>query len=268
VRGVDERAFWVHTKIQGTLRGGEVLLGANVAAMLGNVDIGDTLTFAGRSWRVGGRLQSQGGQSQFDSELWAPIAELMQARRATDYGLVILKVNSPRDVTQVAGIVNSDEGTMKELRAVPETMMDTTVQSAYEAFRAVQIVLSVLLMGVAGVAVVSLLLNNVLRRRRDMALLRANGSSAFDVVLGFVVEGSLLALSGALLGALAATLASGLPIMTGSMQRFGTVVVRLHFSAETLLVAVLAGATVGVLCALIPAWSSARFSIRQELRGD
>jgi ABC-type lipoprotein release transport system permease subunit len=266
VRGVEERAFLVHTKVHGTLRGGEVLLGGNVAALLGDVDVGDTLVFAGRNWRVGGLLESRVGQSQFDSEIWAPVTEVMQARRASDYGLVIVKVNSPRDVTRMASTVNADEGRMKELRAVPETMMDSTVQTAYEAFRAVQIVLSVLLMGVAGTAVVSLLLNNVLRRRRDMALLRANGSSGFDVALGFAVEGGVLALSGAVLGALAATLASGIPIMTGSMQRFGTVVVRLHFSVETVLLAIVVGVMVGVVCALIPAWSSGRSSILRELR--
>lgn len=268
VRGVDERAFLVHTKVRGQLRGGEVLVGKNVAAMLGSVQTGSSIAFAGRDWRVGGSIESRQGQSQFDSEIWAPLVEVMQARRATDYGLIVFKVKSPEQVRRVASTINANESTMSGLRAVPETMMDSTVQSAFEAFRAAQIVLSVLLMGVAGVAVVSLLLNNVLRRRRDMALLRACGSSASSIIGGFMVEGSILALVGAVLGVLIATTASGAPIMTGSMQRFGTVVVRLSFSAGTLLPAVLVGTMVGMFCSIIPAWSSARFTIRQELRGE
>jgi ABC-type lipoprotein release transport system permease subunit len=266
VRGVGPTAFLVHRKLEGAPPvGGDLLLGANIRNLLPGIAAGDPVMIAGRQWRVGGFFRTHGRQSAFDSEIWAPLEPLMQARKAQSYGTITMKAARAALVPELVGTINANLDLLKSVRAVPEHRAED-LQSTARAFDAVYTTFSVLLLGVAGTAMLSLFLNNVMRRASDMALLRALGSSAEHIAVGFIVEDVLVALPGAALGVLAAAPFAGMTIRTGSGNRLGLVAVRLEMGPATVTTVLFVMLALSAVCAILPAFFASRFTVKQGLR--
>lgn len=271
VRGVGERAFDVHAVVrlsEGRLGPGEMLVGSGLRRLFPDLKIGDQIDIAGRTWKIGGMFEPTNFQTQFDSELWVHVEDLMAARKALWYGPITVKATSPEEVRAIAGTVNKDQNVFKELRAVDEHRLSAGMFQTLGALGAVHRLLSGLLMVIAALAVLNVLLTNVARRRADMAILRALGFGRFDIVRGFMIEGTSLAFAAALLGGLLSMAANDMTFETASLLRGGVVVLRLHIGFGTLLTSVLIGIAVGCVCSVVPALYATRVSIREELRTD
>src|SRR5262249_28260848 len=91
IRGVTERAFDVHRILVGTMPKDGLLVGPSVSALIPGLHPGVEISFLGRSWKITGSFAARGSATQFDSEIWAPVDQLMQARQSKEYGIVYLK---------------------------------------------------------------------------------------------------------------------------------------------------------------------------------
>jgi ABC-type lipoprotein release transport system permease subunit len=190
VRGVEPEVFQVHRIVRGTFRPGEALIGSGVSSLLPGLAVGDRLEFAGKQWPVGGFFEARSGQTQYDCEIWVPLRELMASRREVAYGPVTVKAASPADARSLIANINADRSRFPDVRAVPDAALVEDIYKILSALGVVQTGLSALLLTIAGLAVLNVQLSNVLRRRSDMALLRAFGSSRMDLAAGFVFEGA------------------------------------------------------------------------------
>jgi putative ABC transport system permease protein len=271
LRGVGDQAFAVHRILtpgpgaDEALRSGKVVVGSGVRDLLGNVAVGEELTFLGRSWQVGAFFAPAGTQTQYDSEIWVPLTAMMKARRTDAYGIAAVKAESAASVGGIVDKVNMNQDLLKDLRATPEAKTSSVMTSALTTFRVIHRIFSFLLMGVAGVGVINAMLNNVMRRRRDMALLRALGASGWSVAFGFILEGMILATAGAVVGSCLSLVGRNTPITIGTLSRGAPLIVHIQFGPEALLTAIAIGAAFGAVCALVPAAFSTRFTVRAEL---
>jgi putative ABC transport system permease protein len=107
----------------------------------------------------------------------------------------------------------------------------------------------------------------VAQRKREVGTLRALGFSKFQIMTSFVLESSVLATVGALAG-LAGALA--LTLTRVSMMNFQTwQEISFSFTAtpQIMLTSVIAGAGMGVLGGLLPAFKAAGTSPIEAMRG-
>lgn len=84
----------------------EVMAGRSASAQFVGLELGGSVRFAGRDWRVVGVFDS--GGSGFDSELWADADVLRQSFRRTSYSSVIVRLMDPASAGAFAQRVKSD----------------------------------------------------------------------------------------------------------------------------------------------------------------
>ncbi len=268
VRGVGRNAFGVHRVVAGTAPVNGVIIGSNLQKIL-HVSVGEEVVFMGHPWKVAGFFTPRGEQTHYDSEVWAPLDDVMRIRNTHDYAFVSVKTKSSQEVRKLVASLNAERtGRLKDVRAIPEKMLGDSEGRVLQAFRAVYRVLSTLVFLVAGLGTLNVLLQSVFRRRRHMALLRAMGYTVFDIARGFFFEGAAVACIGSILGCLVVLPIGGSAFVTGSMNRPGVTVVLLHFTAGGFATAAAVGIVLGCVCSLVPAIYVGQFRVKDEMRVD
>lgn len=273
LRGVDKLAFEVHRSVMGAPPNNGIVLGANIRKFLAPVAIGDKLRLGDREWAVVGFFEPRAGQTQYDSEIWAPIEEVMRVRNARDYSLVSVRSASANDaralLKQMNALIDQKRSVaLREVRVVPEESLGASSASVLTAFRAMFMVLATLILAVAVLGTLNVLLQGVLRRRRHIALFRAMGYRFTAIAGSLVAEGAAVAFVGSVVGVLMALPLSGMTFVIGSVARPGVTVVSLRFGAEDIVTTILLGTLMGAICSLIPAWYAGRFDVKTELRAE
>jgi putative ABC transport system permease protein len=104
---------------------------------------------------------------------------------------------------------------------------------------------------------------SIRERTREVALLKTLGFTRGTVLALFMGESVSLAALGGLLGAIAA---SGLIYMMARSPQMGLFLTGVTINAPTMLVAVLVGATVGLVSSFVPAFNASRRNIVEGLR--
>jgi putative ABC transport system permease protein len=104
---------------------------------------------------------------------------------------------------------------------------------------------------------------SIRERTREVALLKTLGFTRGTVLALFMGESVSLAALGGLLGAIAA---SGLVYMMARSPQMGLFLTGVTINAPTMLVAVLVGATVGLVSSFVPAFNASRRNIVEGLR--
>ncbi len=121
----------------------------------------------------------------------------------------------------------------------------------------------------AGFGIVSILVTNVLARLREIGILRAIGATRRQITQIFVLQGTLLALAGGLVGG---TLGSGLSLLfyqaRAAAARPGVEVFPVDLNPGLVLASVLLSVLVGGLASLVPARQAARVDPIQVIRGS
>lgn len=208
VRGVTARAFLVHddvTLLDGRLPGpGEVLVGRLVAAKIGvpeqRLRTGAKLRFEGGEFVISGTFAAPGTTTE--SEIWAPLKELMGHARRDDISAVFVRVTDPDAVADVE--VFAQRRLDLELVCIPSTVYYSELVAYFEPIRglawamAVMIALTVVFTGANT-------LNTVVQDRiNELATLLALGYSGAALVASLLVEALLLSAAGGLVGLIAA----------------------------------------------------------------
>lgn len=273
VRGVDHLAFEVHRSVTGAVPVAGVIVGGNLRRFLDPIAVGDTLRLGDRDWPVVGFFEPRARQTQYDSEIWAPLEEVMHARNMRDYSVVTVRARSASEAKHLEAQLNQlidapGSNVLKEIRIVPEETLGDAAWSVRIAFHAMFLVLSSLILVVATLGTLNVLLQGVLRRRRHIALFRAMGFTFREIAGGLVFEGAVVAFVGALLGVLMVLPLSGTVFVIGSVARPGVTAIALRFTAADAVATVAVGTAMGVACALLPTWYAKRFDVKSELRAE
>ncbi len=203
IRGVTPGALLVHSQIE-IINGDwpepdEVLVGRLAATKLGislsQLQPGNTLWFEGREWTISGTFSSNG--SVFESELWCRLDDLQQAMKRQDLSLVALTL-SPQATFEDVDLFCKERLDL-ELQAIRHTDYFASLQKDYQPVR----MLAWLVVGLIAAAGVFAGLNTmygaVSGRVRELAALQTIGFSRRAIVVSVLQEGTILAVTAALL---------------------------------------------------------------------
>jgi putative ABC transport system permease protein len=240
----------------------ELIVGRGVLAQFQGANIGQVVRMRGSVWTVVGEFAS--GDSH-ESELWTDI----NVARST-FG----RIGS----SSVLAALDGGDG-LERLKAAiaaePRLSLDVLREDDYfsgqtRQFRATIGVLAGVVTVIMGLGAVFAALNSmyaaVAARGKEIATLRALGFAGFPVVVSVMIEALLLALAGAVLGALIAyVLFNNLSVSTLG-QNFTQVVFSFQVTPELVRRGLTIAVLIGMLGGFLPALRAARLPVTTSLR--
>ncbi len=269
VRGVDTLGWQVHEAchiVQGrTFRPGrsEIVVGAGVARGESGVRIGDRLHFAQRDWQVVGVFAA--GRSGFESEIWGDEGQLRQAFRRDDDSSWVGRLRDGNGLDKVLAAVADD----------PRLQLQGQRESAFYAAQSRSLAQFIRVLGQAITLVFSIgavlgamitMYASVAQRTREIGTLRALGFYRRDIVLAFLREAVVLALSAGLIAVLLASTLQSMEISTTNLQTFSEISFRLILTPWIVLDVLCFALVMGVIGGVLPALQAARLEIVDALR--
>jgi len=243
----------------------EVIIGQRIRGRFKGVDLGSSFDLKkNRPVKVVGVFDAQG--SSFESEVWADVDTVRSSfGREGLVSSVTVKLDSPTKYDGFAQTMLND----KQLGLQVERQ-DVYYEKQSEAtstfVRVLGIIVAVLFSMGAMIGAMITMYAAVAQRRREVGTLRALGFSRFAVLTSFLLEASMLALIGGLLGAGCASLLSFVKFSMLNFQTWSEVVFSFRPTPGILTTAVVSGAAMGLFGGLLPAIRAARTNPVEAMR--
>jgi putative ABC transport system permease protein len=229
------------------------------------LDVGSTIMFGQTEWAVVGSFDADGSVSE--SELWTDIIVLQGAyRRGNSYQSVRVRLDSPESLTVLQDTLDLDPRIDVEV----QNERDYYAGQAEGLTRFIGIVgypLTVLMAIGALFGALNSMYSSVSVRGKEIATLRALGFGPGAVLLSTMVESTLLALVGGLIGgALAFLVFNGFQVSTLNGSSFSQVVFNFAVTGDLLIQGLQAALIIGVVGGFFPAIRAARLPVAAALR--
>jgi putative ABC transport system permease protein len=271
LRGVQQAAFEVRNNVE-IVEGrmfepgrNEFVVGRAAQDEFVGLDVGSTVRFGQTEWRVVGAFSAGGSVSE--SELWTDVRVLQAAyRRGNSYQSMRVKLTDEAALEELKAFLENDP------RIDPDVMSERTYYSTQAEglsrfIRLIGYPLTVLMAIGAVFGALNSMYSSVSARGKEIATLRALGFGPFPVMISTIVESTLLAAAGGLLGGAAAYLIfNGFRVSTLNGASFSQVVFDFAVTGDLLLQGIIAALVIGVIGGLFPAIRAARMPVAQALR--
>jgi putative ABC transport system permease protein len=271
VRGVPPQALKVHPEVRivagRPARPGtdEVIVGKGVRGHFKGLELGSSFDLKkNRPVQVVGIFES--GGSSFESEVWCDVETLRTSfGRGSSSSSVTLVLESPAAYDGLAAYIENDKQLgLEPLREQVYYEKQSEGTSIFIIGLGAFIAFSFSVGAMIGAMIT--MYGAVSQRSKEVGTLRALGFSRGEVLLSFLIESSVLALAGGIIGSVASM---GMTAMDFSMMNFATwQEIRFTFdpSPGILLGSIAAGGVMGILGGFFPAIRAARLSPIEAMR--
>jgi len=265
VRGVTPNAPLIRSNVQ-LIEGewpqaGEVMVGRLAHSKVGcertDLVIGNTVKFDNRTWNISGIFAADG--SAFESEIWAPLADLQTALKRQDLSLVAVKMSPSGSVSDVE--IFCQERLDLELKAVPEAAYYASLQQHYKPVRILGWIVVFLIAGAGVFAGLNTMYGAVVGRVRELATLQAMGFRRRAILFSLIQEAILLSVGASLLAAVTAKL-----LLDGSAVRFTMGAFVLRIDGLAIAIGCSVGLTLGLVGAIPPALKAMRQTVSEGVK--
>ena len=230
------------------LRAGEVVVSENLSILHG-VGAGDTLRLGAHEFRVAGIVRDY---SWPQGSVLMEIGVYRKLWQDDSVSYTDIRVAPGYTVQQVkANVAGAVEGQFKVFAYSSDDLRAMSEDALRQSFQFANIL--VVIAGVIGfLGIVNTLMISVMRRTREIGLLRAVGMTRGQVAASILLEGVLMALVGGILGAGGGVIAAWFPMAALSIKTTGFEIPRV-IPWMTLVLAVAAAAAIGLAAAAAPA---------------
>ena len=270
-RGVQSGAFEVRnnvTVVDGrTFETGrnEIIVGRAAQQEFAGLDTGSTIRFGQTDWQIVGAFEAQGSVSE--SELWTDVRVLQNAyRRGNSFQSVRVKLQSSESLQELEAALEADP------RIDPDVMSEKEYYSGQAAplsqfIRLIGYPLTILMSIGAVFGALNSMYSSVSVRGKEIATLRALGFGPISILFSTMIESTLLALVGGIVGGAIAFLAfNGFQVSTLNGASFSQVVFNFAVTPDLLINGIYAALIIGAFGGLFPAIRAARLPVAQALR--
>lgn len=269
-RGVQPGAFAVRngvTLVEGRMfetGKNEIIVGRAAQQEFEGLNTGSTMRFGQTEWRVVGAFEANGGVSE--SELWTDVITLQNAyRRGNSFQSVRVRLQSTGSLQELRDSLEADP------RIDPDVMSEKEYYSSQAAplSRFIKLIgypLTILMSIGAVFGALNSMYSSVSVRGKEIATLRALGFGPISILFSTMIESTLLALVGGVLGGILAYLVfNGFQVSTLGAS-FSQVVFDFAVTPDLLVDGLYAALIIGAFGGLFPAIRAARLPVAQALR--
>jgi len=237
----------------------ELIVGVAAQGQIENIEIGDMVTMQDGPWPIVGTFSAEG--TSLEGEILTDVDTLMSSRRATAFGSLYVRLESPESFPEFAAAVNAipslDLGVQREPEFLARLSGVLTPMFSTLAYFLGGIIALGALFGT-----INIMHSSVATRTQEIATLRAIGFGASPVAISVLTEAVLLAIIGALIGAAGAWV-----LFDGNQNSLGGFVVfDLAVTPGLLLIGVTWALAIALLGAILPAIRAAHLPLVTALR--
>jgi putative ABC transport system permease protein len=243
----------------------EIVVGRAAQQEFAGLETGSVIRFGQTDWTIVGVFDADGSVSE--SELWTDIRVLQGAyRRGNSFQSVRVKVQGEQGL----------EALQKALEDDPRLDVDVVSEKEYYSGQAAPLSKFIKLIGYpltilmaigAVFGALNSMYSSVSVRGKEIATLRALGFGPLSVLLSTMIESTVLALAGGILGGAAAYFVfNGFQVSTLNGASFSQVVFDFAVTGDLLINGLYAALIIGAFGGLFPAIRAARLPVAQALR--
>lgn len=241
----------------------EIIVGRSIAERFAGVDLGGTLSFGGRDWRIVGVFDA--GRSGFDSEIWGDGDQLMQAFRRTMFSSVILRLADGERFDALETRLESDPRLTLEAKREAVFYADQSEVLA-RFIRILGLSLSIVFSIGAVIGAMITMHASVANRTAEIGTLRALGFARSSILAAFLAEAVLLGALGGVLGLARASMLQLVTISTMNWQSFAELAFSFDLTPRIVAGSLAFAVGMGFVGGLLPAWRASRLAIVDALR--
>jgi ABC-type lipoprotein release transport system permease subunit len=270
LRGVSPIAYQVHRNMKlvsghwPELNSGQWVVGQKIAAKFPQLGLGRTFHFGRRNWTVVGIFSDAG--SARESEVWTNTEDLFADYHGPRTGManalhVVLK---PGESESLNSALSNDSRLV--LHAMSEADFYADQSQLANQIESYGIFVAITLGIGATFGGMNTMYSGVLRRRREIGLLRALGFHRASVLASFITESAMLGLAGAIAGEAIGLVVATAIGLNSKLMSVGLFVFSFRLGAPAFAAGLIGGLLIGVIGGIMPAWRAAGVGINESLR--
>lgn len=246
----------------------EVVVSRRLSGRFEGFEVGGTLKAGPDRLTVVGIFDGQG--SAFDSEAWMDADEARAIFDREQYSSILLRPRDPAAGSNIFARLEQDK--RLALRAESETAYYAKQTMTAMPFKVLGGILGVAMSVGAVFAAMNTMYASVAARTREVGTLRVLGYSRRAVVLCFMIEGTLVAVMGGILGCALALLLNfyvqvrGVFFGTMDFQSFAETVFQFRVTPDIVLLGLVFSVAIGVVGSFLPALRAARLPVIAALK--
>ncbi|MGB5721075.1 MAG: ABC transporter permease [Woeseiaceae bacterium] len=243
----------------------EIIVGRAAQQEFLGLETGSTIRFGQTAWNIVGVFEADGGVSE--SELWTDVRVLQDAyRRGNSFQSVRVRLETADSLKVLEAALEADPRISADVMSEKEYYSGQAAPLS-QFIRLVGYPLTILMSIGAVFGALNSMYSSVSVRGKEIATLRALGFGPFSILVSTIVESTLLALAGGLLGgAIAFLVFNGFQVSTLNGASFSQVVFDFAVTPDLLLDGLYVALIIGVVGGLFPAIRAARLPVAQALR--
>lgn len=268
LRGVRPVAFKVHRDMK-IVSGrwpqhdaSEMAVGRKLAARYPNLAVGSDMRFGHRVWKIVGIFSDH--NSTRESEVWTDLDVLTQdVRYNAGFAAlhVVLKLGSEEAFRQ-----SLTTDARLRLDAISEREFYARESGFVDQLRVLGLVVAFIL-GVGSIfGGMNTMYSAVARRTGEIGVLRVLGFSRVDVLLSFLIESALLGVAGGVVGVALGLITAQATGLASQLMSVGSYIFTFRLTPSAFASALVAGASLGAIGGLLPAWRASRIGVVDSLR--
>jgi putative ABC transport system permease protein len=242
----------------------EMIVGRAAQQEFLNLDVGSIVRLGRVDWQVVGAFDA--GGTVPESEIWTDVRVLQDSyRRGTSFQSVRVRLEDPDTFAVFADALAEDPRIDVDAFSERQFYADQA-QYLSQFIRVLGYPITFLMAIGAVFGALNSMYSSVSARGTEIATLRALGFGPFAVLVSTIIESTLLALIGGLLGgALAYVVFNGFRVSTLNGNSFSQVVFDFAVTGDLLVQGIVTALIIGLVGGLLPALRAARLPVAQAL---
>lgn len=270
-RGVGARAFDVRDAtrlVAGRMfepGKNELIVGRAAQSEFSGLDLGASITFGRTEWQVVGVFEAGGGVAE--SEIWTDIRVLQGAyRRGNTFQTVRARLAGEGSLAELGDTLKDDPRIDVDVYT-ERAFYSTQAQGTATFIRVLGYPITFLMAVGAVFGALNSMYSSVSTRGKEIATLRALGFGPVSVLVSTIIESTLLALVGGVIGGgLAFIVFNGFTVSTLSGSSFSQVVFDFAVTPDLFVQGITVALVIGLVGGFLPALRAARLPVALALR--
>ena len=243
----------------------ELIVGSGVTGKFNGAAIGDEVKFAGDKWKIVGIFNSDG--SGFDSEMWGDSEQLLNAfNRGNTVSSMTLKLDDLNSFDEFKKQFEFDRRLQQFEPKIEQKYFEEQSEFMAAFIRIIGIVITIIFSFGAMIGATITMYAAVANRTVEIGTLRALGFKRRSILVVFLIESLVIAISGGIIGIFLASFLQFINISTLNFQSFSELAFSFSLSPSIIVTSIIFSILMGIIGGFLPSIRAARLNIVNALR--
>jgi len=243
----------------------ELIVGSGVTGKFKGAAIGDEVKFAGDKWKIVGIFNSDG--SGFDSEMWGDSEQLLNAfNRGNTISSMTLKLDDLNSFDEFKKQFEFDRRLQQFEPKIEQKYFEEQSEFMAAFIRIIGIVITIIFSFGAMIGATITMYAAVANRTVEIGTLRALGFKRRSILVVFLIESLVIAISGGIIGIFLASFLQFINISTLNFQSFSELAFSFSLSPSIIITSIIFSILMGIIGGFLPSIRAARLNIVNALR--